>query len=248
MPSLKDPLLVAGLYSTEVEKVVASAFIASKMLVNPVVFVSVVEYRSKPVNIVGEVKQPLSLQAIGNLHLLDVIARAGGLTPEAGSQILVSRPGVAGSGGEVQTIPVQALMKRLDASLNVLLEGGEEIRVPAAGKFFVVGNVKNPGAYQISEGEGTTVLKALALCQGTMAFSKPDAFVYRLYPSSAVRQEITVPIRKIMKRQAPDFHLEANDIFYVPDNAGKRVTADVFERIAAMGSSTATGISIAAGR
>jgi polysaccharide export outer membrane protein len=243
VPLLKDPLQVTGLIATEIEKLVGAALKANKILVEPVVSVSVLEYRSKPVTIVGAVHQPLSIQAIGGLRLLDAIARANGLTPEAGAHILVSRP-VKGAVNQVQDSPVSTLMSGSNPSLNVLLEGGEEIRVPAAGRFYMVGNVKNPGVYQINDAEGTTVLKALALCQGTLPFSQPEAWVYRMNPSGPGRQEIRVPIKQIAKRKAPDFQLEPNDIFYIPDNSGKRLTVQVLERVTAFGGTTTSGVLI----
>ena len=241
MPSLKDPIQVVGLFSTEVEKVIVAALTANKILVEPVVSVSVAEYRSRPVTVVGAVKSPTTIQAIGGLRLLGAIAKADGLTPEAGSQIIVSKPGVSGSPDYVQHIPVAALMSRSDPSLNLLLAGGEEIRVPTAGKFFVMGNVKEPGSYPISEGEGSTVLKALALCQGILSFTQNEAFIYRTNPAGAHRQEIPVPLRQIMKRQASDIHIEPDDILYIPENPGRRLTANMLERLAGVGGAAATG-------
>jgi polysaccharide export outer membrane protein len=248
MPSLKDPIQVVGLFSTEVEKVLVAALTANKILVEPIVSVSVAEYRSRPVTVVGAVKSPTTMQAIGGLRLLDAIAKADGLTPEAGSQIIVSKLGTSGSPDYVQHIPVAALMSRLDPSLNLLLAGGEEIRVPTAGKFFVMGNVKEPGSYPISEGEGSTVLKALALCQGTLSFSQPEAFIYRTNPAGTHRQEISVPLRLIMKRQAIDIHIQPDDILYIPENRKTKLTANVLERLAGVGGATATGLLIYSNR
>ena len=248
LPMLKDPILVAGLLSTEVEKIIVAALTANKILVEPIVSVSVVEYRSKPVTVVGAVHTPATIQAIGGLHLLDAIAKAGGLTPEAGSQIVVSRPATNGNSEFVQQIPVLALMSRSDPSLNLLLTGGEEIRVPVLAKFYVVGNVKAPGSYSITEGEHTTVLKALALSQGTLSFTQSEAYIYRTNPAANHRQEIAVPLRQIMRRHAADFQLEADDILYVPDNPGKRLTATVIERMAGFGSTVGGGVLVYANR
>jgi polysaccharide export outer membrane protein len=248
MPSLKDPIQVVGLFSTEVEKVLVAALTANKILVEPIVSVSVAEYRSRPVTVVGAVKSPTTMQAIGGLRLLDAIAKADGLTPEAGSQIIVSKLGVNGSPDYVQHIPVAALMSRLDPSLNLLLAGGEEIRVPTAGKFFVMGNVKEPGSYPISEGEGSTVLKALALCQGALSFTQSEAFIYRTNPTGTHRQEISVPLRQIMKRQAIDIHIQPDDILYIPENRKTKLTANVLERLAGVGGATATGILVYSNR
>jgi polysaccharide export outer membrane protein len=241
LPSLKNPVQVTGLLSTEIEKVIVSALIVNKILVEPIVSVSVVEYRSKPITVVGAVHDPVTIQAIGNLHLLDAIAKAGGLAPEAGSLILVSKPGINGAADSVQQIPTLALMGKPESLLNLSLTGGENIRVPVAAKFYVVGNVKTPGSYPMTDG-ATTVLKALALCQGTLTFTQPEAYVYRADPDTQARHEIAVPLRRIMRRQAADFPLEADDIFYVPDSPGKRLTARVLERVAIIGGSTASAV------
>jgi hypothetical protein len=38
--------------------------------------------------------------------------------------------------------------------------------------------------------------------------------------------------------------LQAKDILYIPDNTGRRVTANVLEKLAGFGSSTASGVLI----
>lgn len=59
----------------------------------------------------------------------------------------------------MQRIPVKGLIDATDPALNIKLYGGEEIRVPEAGKVYVVGNVKQPGALAVHHETETTVLK-----------------------------------------------------------------------------------------
>ena len=61
---------------------------------------------------------------------------------------------------------MHGLLSGEDPSLNMQLEGGEQIRVPEAGRVFVVGNVKKPGAFYITDGSESSVMKALALSEG----------------------------------------------------------------------------------
>jgi len=135
-------------------------------------------------------------------------------------------------------------MESSDVSLNLLLHGGEQIRVPEAGKLYVVGNIKLPGAYQVNESQGMSVLKALALCQGLLPFSQDTAVVYRTAPDSKTRKEIEIPVKEIMKRRAPDVLLHANDIFYIPDNSGRRLSAQVLDRLGTFSGATVTGLLI----
>ena len=244
MSVVKQPLHVVGMKVAEVEKVVAKALIDGGLLVDPVVSVAVLEYRSRPVTVVGAVHQPVTVQAIGGLRLLDAISKANGLAPEAGPEIIVTRPDLPGLTGFSRRISVKELMGKSDSSLNIFLEGGEEIRVPVADKLYIAGNVKNPGAYSMDQAGGLTVLQALALCQGTLSFSQPTSVVYLPVATSASRQEINIPLREILKRRTPDVALLPNDILYIPDSSGKRISATVLDRITGFGSTTASGVII----
>ena len=208
------------------------------MLVDPIVTVSVVEYRSRPISVVGAVKKPLTFQATGTVTLLDAIANAEGLTEFAGMEILVSRvsPGTDGTPVRlVQRIPIQGLINEADPALNLVLQGGEEIRVPDAGKIFVLGKVKKPGAYLITGANDSTVMKALALSEGLDSFSSHTAYIYRIEGGTGGRSEIPIELKKIMERKSPDVSLMANDILYIPDQTGLRSSLKVLETTVGVG-------------
>jgi polysaccharide biosynthesis/export protein len=241
LPMLKDPIQVRGMVPSQLELAIAKALTRGNVLVDPIVTVTIVEYQSRPVNVVGAVKTPLVIQASRPIPLLDAIARAGGMREDAGSDIVVSKE-VMRDGKPVritQTIPVRKLIDNADPAVNVLLHGGEEVLVPEALKIYVVGNVKKPGAYPVKSDEETTILQLLALSEGLTPFSAKVAYVYRR-SSGGTKTEVPVPLAKIMKRQSPDVPLQANDILYIPDNNGKRLTAETLDRIAGLGSGAAT--------
>ena len=241
LPMLKDPILVKEMVPSQVEAAVARALTRGNVLVDPVVTVTIVEYQSRPVNVVGAVKNPLVFQATRPIPLLDAIARAGGMREDAGSDIVVSRL-VTENGKPLRTtqsIPVRKLIDNADPSLNVLLHGGEEVLVPEALKIYIVGNVRKPGAYAVRSDEETTILQLLALSEGLTPYSAKVAYVYRRSPGGA-KTEVPVELAKIMKRKAPDVLLQANDILYIPDNKGQRLTAQTIDRLAGLGTATAT--------
>lgn len=241
LPMLKDPIQVRGMVPSQLESAIAKALTRGNVLVDPIVTVTIVEYQSRPVNVVGAVKNPLVFQATRPIPLLDAIARAGGMREDAGSDIVVSKEVVRdGKPTRItQTIPVRKLIDNADPTLNVLLHGGEEVLVPEALKIYVVGNVKKPGAYPVRNDEETTILQLLALSEGLTPYSAKVAYVYRRTPGGS-KTEVPVPLAKIMKRQSPDVPLQANDILYIPDNNGKRLTAETLDRIAGLGTATAT--------
>ena len=240
LPMLKTPIQAAGLYPAELEKVITQELVDENVLVEPIVTISVAEYRSRPISVVGSVKNPVTFQATGTTTLLDAISLAQGLTDNAGSDILISRQPAGTSETPVtviQRIPVHKLIAGDDPTLNVHLEGGEEIRVPEAGRVFVVGNVKKPGAFNITDGSESSVMKALSLSEGLESFSSSKAYIYRLETNGTNRDEIAIELRKILKRQSPDVPLVANDILYIPDNTGLRASVKALETIVGAGAS-----------
>jgi polysaccharide export outer membrane protein len=240
---LKEPIVAAGKEPQEIEDEIQRALIKDEILVQPIVSVAVLEYRSRPVSVMGAVKRPITFQAVGTVTLLDALARAEGLAQDHGAEVLVSRPRAAGAGPAlVQRISLNGLMVEADPALNIRLVGGEEIRVPSAGKVYVVGNVKKPGIYPIQEGNNSTVFEMVAMSEGLAPYAKKQAYIYRREAGKEGRNEIQVELAKIMDRKGVDVPLEANDILYIPDNKGQRLTNTIIERIVGFGTATGTGI------
>jgi len=249
LPLLTKGVTAAGVLPIELESNLTEALKAEQILVDPVVKVTVVEYHSRPISVMGAVKKPLTFQAVGAVTLLDALARAEGLSMDAGTEILVSKPQPSSdSPGAitatlVQRIPVNRLMKEADPSVNLHLHGGEEIRVLEAGKIFVVGNVKKPGAFPVRDAADNSVLRLVALSEGLLPYAAKLAYIYRR-DESGIKQEIPIPLTKIMERKEPDVPLQAEDVLYIPDNKGKRQAVNVIDRITSFGANTASGILI----
>ncbi len=239
LPLLRDGVVAGGKLPHELEGAIVEALKTGEILVDPVVKVTVVEYHSRPIAVMGAVKLPVTFQAVGLVTLLDALAKAGGLNDLAGAEILVTLG--QGPNAVAIRVPVKRLINDADPSVNFVLHGGEEIRVPEAGKIFVVGNVKKPGAFLVRDGSENSVLKLVALAEGLAPFHFRTAYVYRPDASGA-RQEIPVDLDKILDRKAPDVPLQVNDLLYIPDNKGKRLTAGVIDKLAGFGSSTASGL------
>src|SRR5579884_2285186 len=142
--------------------------------------------RTIRVNRDGEIRlpmlhNPIVFQATHPITLLDAIARAGGISEDAGSEILVRHEISQGDDPQwvTETVPVRQLIDQADQKLNITLHGGEQVLVPEAKKIYVVGNVRKPGAFPVRNDENTTVLQALALSEGLMPFTAKQAYIYR---------------------------------------------------------------------
>jgi polysaccharide export outer membrane protein len=137
------------------------------------VVVDVDEFRSRSIFIVGEVRSPGKYPITGEMSLIEALAAAGSTTSSAGSEVLVlhSRNTTAAQvvlpdqadDPNVRRINLTDLqLGRLDE--NVALMEGDTVFVPKAERFFVTGQVKNPGAYTYDR--GLTVLQAISLAGG----------------------------------------------------------------------------------
>ena len=245
LPMLERRIRAAGLLPAEIESAIAKALSSDQILIDPIVTVTVVEYQSRPISVAGAVKNPVTFQASGPVTLLEAINRAGGLSPEAGLEILISRRGPDGDpSGPTRRVTVKALIDNADPQVNLKLLGGEEIRVPEVSRIFIVGNIKKPGSYPMRDSSETTVLKMIAVGEGLSPYASNQAYIMRRDDRSGARQEIRVELQKIMHRKAVDVPLVANDILYIPDNSGRRISMTALEKIAGFGTATASGIII----
>ena len=198
--------------------------------VNPVVDVSVVEYRSRDVIVAGEVKTPMTIQELGDLRVLGALSQAGGLLPDAGPEIILDQ-----ANGSAQRISVRQLFDGLHPELNIPVTPGAQIRVPQCEQVFVVGNVKRPGAFPYQDMHDSTVLKLLALSGGLDSFSRSKAYIYRTASGNLQKTEIEVPLRRILDRKSEDVKLAPNDILYVPINGKLKASASVLNHVTGMG-------------
>jgi len=237
LPLLTEGVKAAGLMPRELEAGLTEALKSEEILVDPVVKITVVEYHSRPISVMGAVRKPVTFQADGVVTLLDALARAEGLADDAGAEILVTQEDT------VQRIAVKQLLNVADPSVNLRLTGNEEVRVPVAGKIFVLGNIRKPGAFPVRDPGDSTVLKMVALSEGLLPFSQKIAYIVRRQEGEEP-QEIPIELAKIMERKSADVSLEIGDILYVPDNKSRRTSMTIVDRIAGFGASTASGVLI----
>ena len=237
LPMLNQRIKADGLYPADLEGAITTAIQDENILVNPFVTVTIAEYHSRPISVSGAVRLPLVFQAERPTSLLEALAKAQGLREDAGREILVSTTQPEADGKPIvltRRIAVRALMDAADPEVNITLTGGEEVRVPEVSKIYVVGNVKRPGAFPVQDGSDTTVLQMLALAEGLMPYASSQAFIYRR-EGTGDKNEIAVPLNKIMSRKAQDVVLSANDILYIPDNKGRRMGTAALEKILMFG-------------
>jgi polysaccharide export outer membrane protein len=155
-----------GLTLRALEQELRSKLVSGGYLKNPEISVAIDAYQSQRIMVWGQVNQPGEYQLTGDMTLLSALARAGSVTPSAGSEAVVVRPRKGdGDSSDPEIIRVDLTdLQAGNMALNVALMDGDTINVPKAQSVFVSGHVKNPGGYAVEE--GMTVLQALSLAGG----------------------------------------------------------------------------------
>jgi len=236
LPMLKSPVKVQGMLPDEIVVAIADALKRDMLLVDPFVTVNIAEYHSHPVSVTGAVKLPVIFQAVGDVTLLQAIARAGGIdTPNAGPEVIVTRPNGPAGGQSVQRIPLKPLFEGADAELNLKLTGGEEIRVPPVGQIIVEGNVVKPGTYPVLDPISiNTVTTAIAQAGGLAPYAEHVVYIIRT-DAQGQTHRIPVQLWDIQKHKAPDVTLQAKDILQVPDSPRRRITQTSINTLTGVG-------------
>jgi len=112
------------------------------------------------------------------------------------------------------------------AASNVDIRPGDTIMVSHAGIVYVLGDVGKPGGFLIENNDRLTVLQAIALAQGTnRTASLNHAKLIR--KTDTGRQEMSVPLKKILATDNSDLALADGDILFVPTSAAKNALRDI---------------------
>jgi polysaccharide export outer membrane protein len=219
---LLGEVVVNGLTAKEVRETL-TRLLARDYLVDPQVAVRVKEHRSQWITLVGEVQRPGKYFLQGSKTLLELLTEAGGFTPQASGEVVVSKRSGPETpvGGENQPLRIflspdqpPALQK---AALSLTLGNGDIVTATSTQFFYVSGEVKNPGSYPITP--GLTVLKAVSVAGGLTKFGSKGKVEILRKVSRGEAKRIKIDLDDIESGKRPDVPLEAEDIVKV----GRRV-------------------------
>lgn len=180
---LLGPINLDGLTPLQAERKITGALRRGDYLVNPQVNVTLEEYRSRQISVLGQVQQPGRITLERDLTPLDAIAAASGTTPEAGHFAVLVREGPGGE--QRQVFDLRRNLRGPDGLPMVVLDG-DTIFVPENSSFYIYGQVNNPAQYPIEP--GLTVLQALSLGGGlTERASVKKVSIRRRAPDGLLR-------------------------------------------------------------
>jgi polysaccharide export outer membrane protein len=214
----------------------------------PQVTVSVSEFRSQPVSVIGAVGQPGVHQLQGQKTLVEVLSMAGGLRLDAGHTIKITRraewgpvplPGAAADSTgrfSVGEVGIKSVMEASNPQENILIKPNDVISVPRAEMVYVIGDVQKAGGYVLNERESLTILQVLSLAGGLTRTAAPQrARILRPMPNGAKRTEIAVDLKKILDGRNNDMPLQADDIFFIPNSKPKAAAFRAAEAAVTLG-------------
>lgn len=222
---------VAGLTVEQAEELVARRLVEGRFYKDPQVTIVQKEYSTQGVSVLGEVQKPGIYPLLGPHTLLEAISAAGGTTVKAGNDVLIQH---SDNGNKPEHVQLNQ-----PAASETLMRPGDTILVSKAGIVYVVGDVRQPSGV-VMESSGLTVLQAMAMVQGPNSTANLDkSKLIRTTPQGG-KQEIPIPVQKILSRKAEDVQLQPADILFIPTNAAKSAGRRGLEAIL----QTATGVAI----
>src|SRR6267154_2394463 len=216
--------------------------VLSKYIREPQVVVGVTEVRSQPISILGAVNAPGVHQVQGHKTLLEMLASAGGIRPDAGYGARITRQVEWGciplpkteldaSGRySVAELNLKEIMEAKIPEENIQIFPHDVISVPKAEMVYVIGEVKRSGGLVLGEHEVISVLQALSLAEGlnTTADAR-HARILRLKRDADQREELAVDVKDVLNGKKSDIALRGDDILFIPGSTGKKAALRAIE-------------------
>jgi len=206
------------------------------VLKDPQVSISLVNFGSQPVSVLGAVNSPGIRQLEGRKTLFEALASAGGLRPDAGYQVKITRDLKWGDiplpdaqtdpthHSSVASVKLNDIIGATDPAVNILILPGDAISVPRADLVYVVGSVNKPGGFALNEHSSLSALQVISLAEGLQKTAASNrARILRSVPGSSDRTEIALNLRKLMNGKNADVQLQPNDILFIPNSGAKAI-------------------------
>ena len=198
---LLGEVVLGGMTASSAERKLANELETGGFVKQPQINILVVQYQSKMVSILGNVFKPGRYPLDRSMNLTEVLAMAGGLTPD-GSELIT----VIGKAGKVE-YDLRNIVRKGDGTYNVNLGGGEIVYVPRAPLFYIYGEAQRPGSYRIER--EMTVMQALAQGGGpTIRGTEKGIQLHRRNASGEV---------EVLKPKLTDLIMQ-DDVLYIKES------------------------------
>ena len=217
----------------EVQELLVETLESKGVLQQPRVGVSIAEYRSRRISVVGAVLSPGVYALQENVtSLIDILSLAGGPATSAGSLAYVLRAGEGLEDPVPLIVQLDDLFKTGKAELNAVLQDGDVVYVPIAPTVYIYGSITAPGG--ISLNQPTTLLEAISLAGGFTSRADKRNVVLQRSLGGGNEQSVVVDLAAIEGGDRPDYFLQEGDVIKVanaPEKSFMYGIWDVFRSI-----------------
>jgi polysaccharide export outer membrane protein len=182
------------------------------------VTVEILEARSRPIRLLGAVKQPGNLDLPGRWTLLDVLAAAGGLADNHADTIYILRRAENGLSDQL-AIAVEDLLVNGLPEANVPIRTADLINVPqrVTVTIYCLGAVRTPGEVHFQSTESITLLAALVRAGG-LTDAASNKIRVRRRRGTVPGEELVVDYKRLLAGTEPDPELEEGDVIIVKES------------------------------
>src|SRR5215470_13740587 len=197
---------LAGLTPARAEARIADHLVKGKFLVRPQVSVSLIQVRSRPVSVLGQVARPGRYPLDDtSATLTDILALAGGVSPGGDDKVTITMK----RDGKVSMLDVDVptMYRTGDMSRNVRLENGDVVFVQRAPVFYIYGEVQRAGSYRLEQ--NMTVMQALSVGGGVTPRGTDRGLKIRRRGSDGELRTVDARLTD---------HVQPNDVIYVRES------------------------------
>ncbi len=199
---LVGEILVSAQSPAGVAALLKQRLISGGFIRDPQVSVLVLEYESQKVSVLGQVHRPGKYALAASSRVLDFLAEAGDVINDSAADTAT----IMRKDGSRQEVNLEALFAG-DPQQNMMVHGGDTIHVPKAPKFYIYGEVRNPGVYRLDR--GMTLSRAISVGGGlTPRGSDSRVVVKRRDGSTGAEKEVSI---------GPDSVLHPEDVLVVKE-------------------------------
>jgi polysaccharide export outer membrane protein len=202
---------------------------------DPQVNITVVQFRSEPVTLLGAFMAPGVYPLSRGRTLVEMLAAAGGLQANASRRIRVTRRAEYGpiplptavedpeKMGTSAEISLETLMQSPNPAEDIVLQAYDVITAEQAAPVYVFGEVARPGPIPLAGQDTISVTQALSTVGGFTPSAKRDRVtVLRPIIGTSRKAEIEIDLKELLAGRINDFPLLPNDVLVVGRTNGFR--------------------------
>ncbi len=210
--ALIGEVVLGGLSPQLAEKQIADLLEKGGFVKKPQVNLVVLQFQSQFISVLGDVYKPGKYSLDRPSTLSDVLAMAGGTTPNGSDMITLIR----NSDGKTtkQNYDLRDLVNKADPASNPPLLGDDIVYVNAR-EVSVLGQVNRPGKYSVASGV-RTVIDFLSQAGGVSAGGADSIIVITKRDGKTEKREIDIDQLYRKGDTSANFELADGDSIYVP--------------------------------